>query len=66
LLRRRGRTNAAAVAAASTTTAISRLLHGRPGTPDYDAVVLLDMAGAADASAVPEGSSHDSGLSRPR
>jgi len=54
------------VAAASTTTAISRLLHGRPGTPDYDAVVLLDMAGAADASAVPEGSSHDSGLSRPR
>jgi hypothetical protein len=32
-----------------------------PGTTDYDAMVLLDMAGFA--AATPEGSSHDSGAS---
>jgi hypothetical protein len=32
-----------------------------PGTPDYDAMVLLDMA--AFAAGTPEGSSHDSGVS---
>jgi transcriptional regulator with XRE-family HTH domain len=32
-----------------------------PGTTDYDAMVLLDMAGFA--AATPEGSSHDSGVS---
>ena len=37
-----------------------------PGTPDYDAVVLLDLAGFADSDATPEGSSYDSGLSNPR
>jgi len=37
-----------------------------PGTPDYDAVVLLDMAGFADPDATPEDSSYDSGLSNPR
>ena len=35
-----------------------------PGTPDYDAMVLLDMAGFAGAT--PDGSSHGSGLSHPR
>jgi len=34
-----------------------------PGTPDYDAMILLDMAGFAGAPATPEGSSHDSGVS---
>ena len=37
-----------------------------PGTPDHDAVVLLDLAGFADSDATPEGSSYDSGLSNPR
>jgi len=34
-----------------------------PGTPDYDAVVLLDMAGTPTPDAIPEATSHDSGLS---
>jgi hypothetical protein len=37
-----------------------------PGTADYDAVVLLDMAGFAGTDATPEASSCDSGLSNPR
>jgi hypothetical protein len=37
-----------------------------PGSPDYDAVVLLDMAGFAGTDAIPGGSSYDSGLSSPR
>jgi len=35
-----------------------------PGTPDYDAVVLLDLAGFPDVAATPEPSSHDPGLSQ--
>jgi hypothetical protein len=37
-----------------------------PGTADYDAMVLLDMAGFGGADATPDGSSHDSGVSPTR
>jgi hypothetical protein len=37
-----------------------------PGTPDHDAVVLLDMADFADSDATPGTSPHDAGLSNPR
>jgi transcriptional regulator with XRE-family HTH domain len=37
-----------------------------PGTPDYDAMVLLDMAGFAGSDATPEGTSYDSGRPNPR
>jgi hypothetical protein len=39
-----------------------------PGTADYDAMVLLDMAGFAGVGVGPatEGTSHDPGLSDPR
>jgi hypothetical protein len=49
------------VRAASAATAV--VYMAAPGTPDYDAMVLLDMAGFA---AAPEGTSHDPGLSNPR
>jgi transcriptional regulator with XRE-family HTH domain len=47
-----------------TRTAGQRLVvyMAAPGTPDYDAMVLLDMAGFA--STTPEDTSHDSGLSQ--
>ena len=35
-----------------------------PGTADYDAMVLLDMAGFAGAAK--DGSAHESGLPDPR
>jgi len=61
----RSRVAATAAATASTTTAISRLglvvYMAALGTADYDAMVLLDMTGFADAPS--EGSSHDSGVS---
>ena len=46
-----------------TRTAGQRLVvyMAAPGTADYDAMVLLDMTGFADAP--PEGSTHDSGVS---
>ena len=34
-----------------------------PGTADYDAMVLLDMAGFAGAASTPDGGSYDSGVS---